>query len=387
MLKKVFVLSLLIILMNLTLVGSTLAQTPEADTLNFEDYALDLVDYTLPNGLRVILAEDHSAPVVAVDIWYRVGGANDPEDRSGFAHLFEHLMFRGSANVGDREYDLLLDAVGGVNNASTSIDRTNYWALVPANQLPLVLWLESDRMASLKVTQESFETERDVVIEEYNQRVANNAYGFSNRRLFTQPMQTYPPYARSTIGNIDDLQAATLKEVQAFFDTYYKPNNATLTIVGDIDVELTKVLVEAYFGDIPAGDEVVPILERFPLPAEFPTLRIDTATGCKIGTEEVLIDELAQLPRFAATVVAPPRGAPDFYALDLLTDILSGGDSSRFEQNLVREGLLAAAFTGERDNLGATILYVGAFPNSDDTIESAQALMILATPAVTSARV
>ncbi len=375
MLRKIPLLLWLLFLLSLMPAGPVLARAPESTEINFEDYQLDLVDYSLSNGLRVILAEDHSAPVVAVDIWYDVGGADDPQDRSGFAHLFEHMMFRGSDNVGDGEYDALLEAIGANNNAYTTIDHTAYWEVAPANQLPLVLWLESDRMASLAVTQESFETEREVVIEEFNQRVANSPYGVSNRRLFTQPMQGYPPYERSVIGSVEDLQAANLTEVQAFFDTYYRPNKATLVIVGDIDIELTRILVQAYFGDIPAGEAVTPILERYPLPDQFPVLRTDSVTGCQIGSEEVLIDPLVELPRFTATVVGPPRGTPDFYALELLVDILGSGDSSRFEQNIIRQGLAASAFIGLRDYQGASILFSGAFPNAGDTIETTQALL------------
>jgi zinc protease len=376
MLKKISFLLLVLMLLTLMPVGSILAQAPETDSLEFEDYALDLVDYTLPNGLRVILAEDHSAPVVAVDIWYHVGGANDPEGRSGFAHLFEHMMFEGSDNIGNDQYHALLEAIGADNNAYTANDKTAYWEVAPANELPRVLWMESDRMASLAVTQAAFETQRDVVVEEFGQRVANNPYGVSNRRLFTLPMQGYVPYERSVIGSVEDLEAATLNEVQTFFDTYYQPNNATLVIVGDIDIETTKALVQAYFGDIPAGEPVTPILEQYPLPDEFPVSRTDPETGRQIGHEETLIDLQVELPRFAATIVGPPRGTPDFYALDLLIDILASGDSSRFEQNIVRQGLAAAAFTGLADYLGASIIYTFAFPNAGDTVEDVQDLAL-----------
>lgn len=375
MLRKIFA-PILLLLLTVMPAGPVLAQAPETDGLNFADYALELVDYTLPNGLRVILAEDHSAPVVAVNIWYRVGGANDPPGRSGFAHLFEHMMFEGSANIANDEYFALLEAIGADNNAYTANDKTAYWEVAPANELPRVLWMESDRMASLAVTLEAFNTQREVVIEEFSQRVANRPYGVSNRRLFTLPMQGYPPYERSVIGSVEDLQAATLEEVQAFHSLYYRPNNATLVIVGDIDVPVTKALVQAYFGDIPAGEPVVPILSRYPLPESFPALTTDPDTGRVYGYRETLIDPQVELPRFAATVVGPPRGTPDFYALDLLVDILSGGDSSRFEQNIVRQGKAAAAFTGFADYLGASIIYSLAFPNAGDTVEAVQNLVL-----------
>ena len=367
----------ILLLFGLMLIFSWRGTAPAAaqDPIDFSNYQLDLVDYTLPNGLRVILAEDHSAPVVAVDIWYHVGGANDPQGRSGFAHLFEHMMFEGSANIGNDEYFALLEAIGANANAYTAIDQTAYWEVAPANELPRLLWMESDRMASLGVTQEAFDTQRQVVIEEFNQRVANRPYGVSGRRLFTQPFQGYLPYERSVIGSIEDLEAATLEEAQAFFETYYKPNNATLVIVGDIDVALTQALVQAYFGPIPAGEPVSPIVAQYPLPAEFPTLRIEAANGCRIGSEETLIDVQTQLPRFSATVVGPPRGTADFYALRLLTDILGSGKSSRFEQNIVQTGQAAGAFLGLRDFLGASLLYSGIIPNADAPIETAYDLI------------
>ncbi len=376
MFRKTSLLLLLLTLVGLSLGGPALAQEPAADSLNFEDYALDVVDYTLPNGMRVILAEDHSAPVVAVNIWYRVGGANDPAGRSGFAHLFEHMMFEGSANIDNDQYHALLEAIGADNNAYTANDKTVYWEVAPANELPRVLWMESDRMASLAVTEAAFDTQRDVVIEEFGQRVANNPYGASNRRLFTLPLQGYVPYERSVIGSVEDLEAATLAEVTAFHDTYYRPNNATLAIVGDIDPEVTKALVQAYFGDIPAGPPVTPILAQYPLPEEFPVLRSDPNTGRNFGYEETLIDPQVELPRFAGAIVGPPRGSPDFYALDLLIDILASGDSSRFEQNIVRQGLAAAAFVGLADYLGASVIYAIAYPNAGDSVESAQDLVL-----------
>jgi zinc protease len=372
--KKLFLLTLFTLLLSLTLVGPSLAQ--EEVELSFDDYIPNLVDYTLPNGLRVILAEDHSAPVVAVDIWYRVGAADDPEDRSGFAHLFEHMMFEGSANIPNGEWDKLLESIGANNNAYTSNDKTVFWEVAPSNQLPRVLWMESDRMATLAVTQQAYETQRDVVIEEFNQRVANRPYGAASRRLFTQAMQGYVPYERSVIGSVEDLNAATLDEVKAFHDKYYLPNNATLVIVGDIDVELTKALVQAYFGDIPAGPEVTPILEQYPLPEEFPALKTEaTGAGCKIGTEETLIDPKVEVPRWAGTIVGPPPGHPDFYALKLLTAILAGGNSSRFEQNIVQEGLAATAYVGLSDYLGASILYAIAQPNTGDPLEEMSKLV------------
>lgn len=375
MVKKLAMLIFPILIISSMLVGSAQAQGSGSNGIDFKDYALNLVDYTLPNGLRVILAEDHSAPVVAVDTWYRVGGANDPQNRSGFAHLFEHMMFEGSAHVATGQWDKLLESIGASHNAYTENDKTAFWEVAPANQLPRVLWMESDRMASLAVTQEAFQTQRQVVIQEYNQRVANRPYGLANQRLFTQPLEGYPPYERPVIGSVEDLNAATLQEVQDFHSTYYLPNNATLVIVGDIDLKQTEALVQAYYGDIPAGPQVTPILQRYPLPDHFPVLGTDAASGCSLGTQETLIDPQIEVPRLAATVVGPPQGTPDYYALKLLTDILGSGNSSRFEQNIVRQGLAASAQVGLNDYLGASILYSVALPNNGDTVEAMHKLI------------
>ena len=344
-------------------------------SIAFKEYELPLTDYTLANGLRVILAEDHSAPVVAVDTWFRVGGADDPPQRSGFAHLFEHMMFEGSAHVANGQWDKLLEAIGASNNAYTQNDKTAFWDVVPANQLPRILWMESDRMASLAVTDENFQPQRQVVIQEYNQRVANSPFGEANLRLFTQPLQGYAPYELPVIGNVDDLNAATLKEVQDFHAEYYRPNNATLVIVGDIDVAQTQALIQAYYGDIPAGPPVVQTLDRYPYPTAFPATTVDEITGCQVGTTETLVDAKVKIPRYAISVAGPVRGTPDFYALKLLTDILSSGDSSRFQQDIVRQGLAASAFVGLNDYKGASVLYAAAYANQGDKVEDMRKLL------------
>lgn len=346
------------------------------DEIRFEDYLLETVDYYLPNGLRVILAEDHSAPVVAVDLWYRVGAADDPEGRSGFAHLFEHMMFEGSENIADGEWDLLLEPIGAQHNAYTSNDKTVYWQVAPAHELPRILWMEADRMRSLKVTEESYENQRSVVIQEYNERVGNAPYGYANLRLLSQALTGYRPYERPVIGSVEDLQAAPFEEVKAFHDTYYKPNNATLAVVGAINIEQTQALIQAYFADIPAGEEVPSILSQYPLPDEFPASGIDETTGCVLGSEETIVDPLARLPRWGMNIVGPLRGTPDFYALDVLSLILSGGASSRLEQNIVQKGKAAAAFVGLNAHLGATVFYGAIYPNSGDNLEDMPALLL-----------
>ena len=359
------------------------AQTSEAGDaaladdaeIRFEDYELDTVDYYLPNGLRVILAEDSSAPVVAVDIWYHVGGANDPEGRSGFAHLFEHMMFEGSENIANGEWDTLLEPIGAQNNAYTSNDKTGYWEVAPSIQLPRILWMEADRMRSLQVTEESYENQRSVVIQEYNQRVGNAPYGVANSRLFTQPLAGYKPYELPVIGSVEDLESAPFEEVKAFHDKYYKPNNATLVVVGAINIEQTQALIQAYYADIPAGEEIPPVLSEYPLPEQFPVLGTDEATGCLAGTEETIVDPLAGLPRWAMSSVGPLRGTPDYYALDVLTIIMSGGNSSRLQRNIVQQGQAAAAFMGLNSYLGASVLYGAIYPNSGVDLEEMPALL------------
>ncbi len=354
----------------LTLIWTELPSISATDRLDIANYMPELVDYTMPNGLRVILAKDDSAPVVAVNLRYYVGGADDPENRSGFAHLFEHMMFNGSDNVGKGEFDAYLDPVGADYNAVTNLDYTEYYEVLPANKLPLALWLESDRMASLKITQETFDTERQVVIQELNETL-NAPLGRTQLYLFTTPFRGYLPYEHHVLGSIEDLNAATLEEVKAFHDKYYIPNNATLVIAGDIDFEQTKALVKAYFGDIPSGKPVVPILKQYPLPDRFPVRKTDAKTGCKIGYEDTIIDPLIELPTVYYTVVAPSTG-PDFYALSLLSNILSYGESSRFQQQIIRKGLASSASTDVSANIGASIFLVSASPNANQSLESVQ---------------
>ncbi|MCB0127917.1 MAG: insulinase family protein, partial [Caldilineaceae bacterium] len=276
---------------------------------------LNIVTYTLDNGLEVILVEDASAPTVAVDVWYDVGGANDPANRGGFAHLFEHLLFQGSDNVAPGEHFRLIAAAGGDANATTAIDRTNYFEVLPANQLPLALWLEAERLRSLDITQENFEREREVVKEEYRLRIENQPYGEAQLLWQTLPFD-YAPYESSVIGSIAELEAATLEDVLAFRDAYYIPNNATLTVAGDIDVAQTRAMIEEYFGDIPAGDEP-PMLP----PYEF-TIQ-ETAEAITVT------DPLAQVPATFIAYRIPPRDDPDYYALEVLARILGIGNSSR----------------------------------------------------------
>jgi predicted Zn-dependent peptidase len=287
--------------------------------------------YTLPNGLSVVLAEDHSAQVVAVDVWYDVGSRNERAGRSGFAHLFEHMMFQGSAHVKKGEHMQLLERAGATFNGSTAEDRTNYFQAVPSNRLNLALWLEADRMRSLAVTDTNFDNQREAVKEERRLRVDNPPY----TRVFYE--ETYGAfdstgcfaYAHSVIGSMDDLNAAKTADVKAFFDLYYAPNNATLVITGDFQPAEAKRLVEQYFGDIPRGQTP-------------PAVRCEQPFNTGQKRKHVL-DAKANLPAVAHVYRVPAYDHADMPALELLATILGQGESSRLNRVLARDTKAAAS--------------------------------------------
>ena len=279
---------------------------------------------TLKNGLTVILHRDTSVPVVAVNMWYHVGSANERVGRTGFAHLFEHLMFMGSKNVPEGEFDKLLESAGGDNNGSTDKDRTNYYEDIPSNALELALYLDSDRMGFLvdTMTPERIDAQRDVVKNERRQSYENRPYGMAELELDKLLWPANHPYSWSTIGEMADLTAASHDDVVAFFKKYYVPNNATLVIAGDIDLDKTQALVDKWFGPIPAGSPVEPIA---PPPA--------LLTGVK---KETLRDRV-QLPRLYLAWLTPRQFAPGDAALDLVSSVLTGGKNSRLYKRLVYE--------------------------------------------------
>ncbi len=303
-----------------------------------DEQSLDLEHYQLDNGLEVILVRDTSAPTVAVDIWFRVGSANDPEGKSGFAHLFEHLMFEGSPHVPGGTMDHLLERVGGSSNAYVSADYTAYYDTVPSHQLPLALWIEADRLGGLNVTQESLDNQRAIVIEELQRSYDNRPYGSAVKALITVPY-SYEPYKRPAIGNIDDVNSAEIEDVFAFHRTYYVPNNATLVIAGDIDLEVTRTMVEELFGPIPRGDDPPALPEFAPqdqAEAEFITIE----------------DPFINLPALLVAYEIPPLAHEDYPALDVLSRILSVGDSSRLAKRLVDTGKALQADAWIFDNRG-----------------------------------
>ncbi|MCE2473715.1 MAG: insulinase family protein [Anaerolineae bacterium] len=303
-----------------------------------DEQSLDLEHYQLDNGLEVILVRDTSAPTVAVNIWFRVGSANDPEGKSGFAHLFEHLMFEGSPHVPGGTMDHLLERVGGSSNAYVSADYTAYYDTVPSHQLPLALWIEADRLGGLNVTQESLDNQRAIVIEELQRSYDNRPYGSAVKALITVPY-SYEPYKRPAIGNIDDVNSAQIEDVFAFHRTYYVPNNATLVIAGDIDLEVTRTMVEELFGPIPRGDDPPALPEFAPqdqAEAEFITIE----------------DPFINLPALLVAYEIPPLVHEDYPALDVLSRILSVGDSSRLAKRLVDTGKALQADAWIFDNRG-----------------------------------
>ncbi len=278
--------------------------------------------YVLPNGLNVILHEDHSTPTVGVNIWYHVGSGYEKPGRTGFAHLFEHLMFMGSGHVPQGEFDKMLEAAGGNNNGSTNEDKTNYFEDVPSNALELPLYLDSDRMGFLvdAMSPKSVDAQRSVVKNERRQSYENRPYGLAWETIYKNLYPDGHPYSWTTIGSMEDLSAASFDDVVQFFKTYYVPNNASLSIAGDLNSSETMKLVEKWFGNIPTGK---------PVPLQNPA-------AAKLTEEKIVtLEDKVQLPRLYMVWITPQRFAPGDAELDVLGSILSGGKSSRLYKRLV----------------------------------------------------
>lgn len=289
---------------------------------------MNLETYSLPNGLRVVLNEDHSAPLVAVNVWYHVGSKNERVGRTGFAHLFEHMLFSGSEHVGNNEHFRYVQSVGGVLNGTTFFDRTNYFETLPSNYLALGLWLESDRMGFFlpALTQEKLDIQREVVKEERRQRYDNVPYGTSFERLLQLAFDPDYPYHWPTIGSMEDLGAASLDDIRNFFRTWYRPDNAVLTLVGDFNPSEARDLVAKYFGDIPAGG---------PVPAFTATRKPMSAERREVFPSSV------QLARVYSLYHLPKMGAADWVAGDLLSTVLASDKASRLERTLVYDRQIA----------------------------------------------
>jgi zinc protease len=298
-------------------------------------------EYKLDNGLRVILSEDHSAPSYSVAVTYDVGSRDEKEGRTGFAHLFEHMMYQGSQNVGKGEHFYLVTVNGGSMNGTTASDRTNYFETLPSNQIDLGLFLEADRMRSLAVTQANLDNQRKAVQEEKRMRMDNQPYGKTFDTDFATAFDTFA-YKHSTIGSMEDLNAATVDDVSAFFKRYYAPNNAVLTMVGDFKSEDVLAKIKKYFGSIPK--QSAPPKPDISEPAQ------------KAERRATVEDNFAQIPRLDIVYKVAPGNTADFYALDVLADILAGGQSSRVYQSLVKDKQLAVqAMGGEMELRGPSL--------------------------------
>jgi zinc protease len=298
--------------------------------------ALEVREHRLANGLDVLLLEDHTVPVANVQLWYHVGAKNERPGRSGFAHLFEHLMFKGSAHVGPEEHSHFIQSIGGRDNATTDWDRTLYFETIPSNYLERILWMEADRMQTLDVSEENFREERDVVKEERRLRFDDPPFGRLLEIVFAKTFTTHP-YRTLPIGSMADIDAATIEDVRDFYRTFYVPNNATLVIVGDFDPAVVMKWITAYFGPIPMGRPISREVTREPE---------QTAER-----RDVVYDAKAPLPAVILTFHVPEARNPDRYPLEVASRVLSGGESSRLYRKLVYERQLAVAAGGQAFSL------------------------------------
>ena len=315
---------LLVVPLALALAATPPVQGQDAGRIQIDTFGLS-------NGLKVVLAPDHSTQVVAVNVWYNVGSRNEVAGRTGFAHLFEHMMFQGSENVAKGGHMAMIEQAGGQLNGSTANDRTNYWEVLPSNRYNMGLWLEADRMKSLAITQPNFENQRETVKEERRLRVDNQPYSGAFLRGVIAPFdeKTCFSYGHELIGSMDDLNAAKTEDVKAFFDMYYAPNNATLTLVGDFDPAEAKKLIQQYFGGIPRAKEPPPV-----------TCDVKFNAGER---RESVTDKNATLPAVLRIFLVPEYKSQDHAALELLSTILGGGESSRMNRAIAREAKAALA--------------------------------------------
>ena len=316
--------------------------------------------FTLPNGLTVVLSDDHTAPLVAVNLWYHVGSANERHGRTGFAHLFEHMLFQGSADVGANEHFELVQRAGGTLNGSTWLDRTNYFETVPSNQLELALWLEANRMGWLlpAMTQQKLDTQRDVVQNERRWSMDNQPYGTWWERLPALAFPAHHPFHHSLIGSMSDLDAASLDDIAQFFATYYTPDNAVLSIAGDFDEAEARTMVERQFGSIPRGAGK---------PA-LPDMTVPSTYGSPV--REVVSDDV-MLPRLFLAARSPVFGSEEYYAASVAAGIIGMKKGSRMYRSLVRDRQLAAeaqAFTYDLAK-GSDLLVVDVTARPDTTVE------------------
>ncbi len=306
---------------------------------------IEFEQYKLKNGLTVLLHEDHSTPIVAVSVLYHVGSKNEDSLRTGFAHFFEHLMFEGSDNIGRGEYMKIVQSNGGILNANTSFDRTFYFEILPSNQLELALWMEAERMARLKVDSIGVETQRGVVKQELNQRIKNQPYGTVYNEIFAHAYRKHP-YRWTPIGSPEYLDLAKLDEFMEFYKTFYVPNNAVLSISGDIDIEQAKKWIEKYFGSIPKGTREIPRPDIVEPPM-------------KHEVRDTIYDNI-QLPAVIMAYHIPAQGTKDYYAIQMLNTLLSDGQSSRLHKTIVdkeEKAMVIASFPAALEDPGLAIIF------------------------------
>ena len=330
----------------LLLFGLPLGLFAQAPEIGFEKYTLD-------NGLKVLLHQDASTPIVAVSIMYEVGGKDSFEGRTGFAHFFEHLLFEGSENIGRGEIADYVQAAGGALNANTSLDRTYYYEILPSNQLALGLWIESERLLHARVLMEGVETQREVVKEERRQSYDNRPYGTLTMELYKRAFKEHP-YKDPNIGYMEDLNNAEMADFENFYKTYYVPNNAILSIAGDIDIEEAKALIDKYFSDIPRG-------------AEPP--RIDVVEAPLGGEVRDTVYDKVPLPAVIMGYRTVARSNPDYYAISMMNQVLSQGQSSRLNKSLVDDKELAVqvgSFPSSNQDPGLAIAFALARPGTAD---------------------
>ena len=306
---------------------------------------INFTEYNLPNGLHVILQEDHATPIVAVSVMYHVGSKNEDPQRTGFAHFFEHLLFEGSENIKRGEYMKFIQAAGGQLNANTTQDRTFYYEVLPSNQLELGLWMESERMLHAKIDTIGVETQRKVVKEEKKQSYDNRPYGQLVNVIYQNAYSTYP-YRWTPIGKEQYIDQATLSEFMTFYKTFYVPENAVLVLSGDINPDQAKSLIAKYYGDIPRGNNPIP--------------RPSTPEPPQKAEKRVTFEDNVQLPAVVLAYHIPKQGTPDYYALDLMSQLLSQGKSSRFEKEIVdkqKKAFVAQALNLQNEDPGLMIMF------------------------------
>ncbi len=329
---------------------------------------ISVTERTLSNGLRVVLAPDTRTPVVAVNLWYNVGSRNEAPGRSGFAHLFEHMMFQGSAHVPKNVHFEKIEEAGGSLNATTWFDRTNYFETLPSHHLELALWLESDRMGWMlpALTSEKLENQRDVVMNERRQRYDNQPYGDWDERLQELIFPPSHPYHHTVIGSMEDIEAATLEDVQHFFRTYYVPNNAVLTLCGDFDPDPAFAMVEKHFGGIARGEDPPPV------PGE---IEIPFTLG---GPRREIVKSVVPLPRIYMAFRVPPFTTDEYYAGDLVSSCLGSGRVSRFYDRLVRGSEVAKSASAHLLPLtaGASMFLIVADAYPGGSVEELEAAIV-----------